>query len=67
MEIASIPNPRKEAEDHYYNATHTGLTDLGLEPHLMTEDVLSDMLGTIIEHRDAIERDKIMPRVKWNK
>jgi len=64
--VKSIPNPRKEAEDHYYNAKHTGLMDLGLKPNLMTEDVLTDMLDRIMKHKDAISEERVMPRVKWN-
>ncbi len=66
VKIKSIPNPRKEKEEHYYNPTHTGLTDLGLKPHLMTDDVLAVMLERIIENRDNIQTDRIMPRVRWN-
>jgi len=67
VKVKSIPNPRKEAEDHYYNAAHTGLMELGLKPNLMTEDVLTDMLDRIVRHKDAISEARIMPRVKWNK
>ena len=66
VKIESIPNPRKEKEEHYYNPTHTGLTDLGLKPHLMTDDVLAVMLERIIENRYNIQTDRIMPRVRWN-
>ena len=31
VEVKSIKNPRKEAEEHYYNAAHSGLIELGLE------------------------------------
>lgn len=67
VEVKSIANPRKEAEDHYYNAAHSGLMDLGLKPNYMTEEVLSGMLEQIIKHKDAISADRIMPRVRWNK
>ena len=66
VQIKSIPNPRKEAEDHYYNAAHSGLMDLGLEPNYMTQEVLIDMLQRIMAHKDAISHDRIMPRVSWN-
>ena len=66
VQINSIPNPRKEAEDHYYNAAHSGLTDLGLKPHFMNEEVLVGMLERILKHKDAINRDRIMPRVSWS-
>ncbi|PWG16159.1 NAD-dependent epimerase/dehydratase family protein [Salibaculum griseiflavum] len=66
VEIKSIPNPRKEKEEHYYNPTHSGLIELGLEPHYMTEGILGAMLERIIENRDRIVTDRIMPRVRWS-
>ena len=65
VEIQSIKNPRKEMEEHYYNPVHSGLTDLGLKPHFMTEEVLSNMISILLTHKDRIEHDKIMPRVRW--
>lgn len=66
VEIKSIPNPRKELEEHYYNPTHSGLQELGLKPNYMTEDVVATMLERIIENKDRIVTDRIMPRVSWN-
>jgi len=65
VEVKAIDNPRKEAEDHYYNAAHSGLMELGLEPHYMTDDVLATMLEQVIRYKDQIDTNKIMPRVKW--
>lgn len=67
VEVKSIPNPRKEMEDHYYNAAHSGLMDLGLEPNYMTTEVLVGMLERIIQGKERIDESKILPRVKWNK
>jgi UDP-sulfoquinovose synthase len=36
VRVQSVPNPRVEAEEHYYNAKCTKLRDLGLEPHLLS-------------------------------
>ena len=47
--IKQIPNPRKEKEDHYYNPVHRGLTDLGLKPTLMTDEVIATMLERVIK------------------
>jgi len=66
VEVKSIENPRKEAEDHYYNAAHSGLMDLGLEPHYMTDDVLAEMLEQVIRYKDKIDTNKILPRVRWS-
>jgi len=64
--IKSIPNPRKEMEEHYYNAKHSGLLDLGLKPHYMTEEVLIDMLKIILPYKRQIDESKVMPRVRWS-
>lgn len=66
VQIKSIENPRKEAEDHYYNTKHSGLIDLGLKPHYMTDDVVADMLEKVIRYKDRIDQRKILPRVKWS-
>jgi UDP-sulfoquinovose synthase len=63
--IGNLPNPRIEAEEHYYNPEHTKLLDLGLEPHPLTSDVIEDLLLRINAHRDRIDPSKIQPRVRW--
>ena len=67
VQVNKIANPRKEKEDHYYNAQSSQLLGLGLKPNLMTDSVLAGMLEKIIKHKDQIETRKIMPRVAWNK
>jgi UDP-sulfoquinovose synthase len=65
VKVESITNPRKEAEQHYYNPAHTGLPDLGLKPRLMTEEVLVGMLELVRQHRDRIRPGIVLPRVRW--
>lgn len=65
--VVHVDNPRKEMEEHYYNARHSGLLELGLKPHFMTEEVLVGMLERIAENRDAIDAKKVMPRVSWRR
>lgn len=64
-EIAQLNNPRIELEDHYFNAVNTKLVDLGLEPHLLTDDVLEGILDSVIKHKNRVINEKIMPNVKW--
>ena len=63
--IQSIPNPRKEAEEHYYNPRYSGLLELGLQPTYLTDELVSNMLEKINEFKDHIDIQKIMPRVRW--
>ena len=66
VSIENLVNPRKEAESHYYNPAHTGLLDLGLQPHLMTDDVVIGMLQMVTEFRDQIRPEIMVPRVRWS-
>jgi UDP-sulfoquinovose synthase len=66
VEIEAIANPRKEREQHYYRPAHTGLIELGLQPHLMSEEVLVAMLEKVQRYADRIDRSRILPRVRWN-
>ena len=67
VEVKSIPNPRREPEEHYYNPSCTGLLDLGLKPHYMTTEVLADMMKIALKYSGNIDNSKIFPRVKWSK
>jgi UDP-sulfoquinovose synthase len=65
VEVRNFPNPRIEAERHYYNATHSKLLDLGLKPHHLGEELVRSMLRIIDCHSNrAIER-AIMPTTRW--
>jgi UDP-sulfoquinovose synthase len=59
------PNPRKELEEHYYNPAHTGLLELGLKPHPLTDEMLSETMRWISSHRDKIVASRIVRNVKW--
>jgi UDP-sulfoquinovose synthase len=65
VEIKRFPNPRIEAERHYYNAANTKLLDLGLEPHLLGEELVRSMLGIIDRYRDRVIERAILPRTQW--
>jgi len=67
VDVKNYPNPRKEAEDHYYNPKHTGLMELGLKPNYLTDDVIYGMLEKIIQYKDNIVSNRILPRISWNK
>jgi UDP-sulfoquinovose synthase len=65
VDVRSIDNPRVEMEEHYYNAKHSKLLDLGLQPHLLSETLVESMFGVIEGHRDRINQDHILPRDSW--
>src|SRR5919199_1297063 len=63
--VENIENPRVEKYDHYYNAKHTGLLDLGLQPHYLGDSLLDSLMNIAIEYRDRIDPDVVMPTVNW--
>jgi UDP-sulfoquinovose synthase len=66
VEVQHIDNPRKEPEEHFYEPVHSGLAELGLQPHLMTSEVLQEMLQEVVRYRDRIDVSRILPRVRWD-
>jgi len=64
--INHLSNPRLEAEEHYYNAKHTKLLDLGLKSHLLDDRTIDYMFAAVRQHHQLVDRNAIMPRVKWH-
>jgi UDP-sulfoquinovose synthase len=67
VEIDHLPDPRVEAESHYYNAKHSKLVDLGLKPHLLSDSLLDSLVNIAIQYRDRIDTSLFMPQVDWRK
>jgi UDP-sulfoquinovose synthase len=65
VDIAEVDNPRTEAAEHYYNPTHTKLLDLGLKPTLLSDDLVTDTLQTLLKYKDRAILDAIAPRTTW--
>jgi len=65
VKINHIENPRKEAEEHYYNPKYTGLIELGLKPHPLTEEVLIGMFEIVEKYKDNINPTCIFRGIKW--
>jgi UDP-sulfoquinovose synthase len=66
VEIQHCENPRVEKEHHYYNAIHTKLLDLGLEPTLLGEELVESMIHTIERYKERVIESSIDPRTRWN-
>jgi UDP-sulfoquinovose synthase len=65
VKINYLENPRKEAEDHYYNPTYQGLIDIGVEPHYLTDDIINGIFEVVEQYRDGIRSDVIFRGIKW--
>jgi UDP-sulfoquinovose synthase len=63
--ISHLKNPRVEQEEHYYNAKHSKLENLGLDPNLLTEKELKEMFLLVKKNTQDVDTDFFLPRVKW--
>jgi UDP-sulfoquinovose synthase len=65
--VEQLPDPRVESEEHYYNAKHSKLIDLGLKPHLLSDSLLDSLMNIAIQYRDRIDTAMFLPQVDWRK
>lgn len=66
VDIDHVKNPRVEMEEHYYNARHTKLLDLGLDPHYLSQTLIDSMMDKIARYRDHIDVTLIPPQTRWS-
>jgi UDP-sulfoquinovose synthase len=65
VSIAHLKNPRIEMEEHYYNAMHSKLVDLGLVPNLLTDAVVDSLLKAVREHASHADPAFANPKISW--
>ncbi len=64
--VHNLPNPRVEKEEHFYNAKHQHLLDLGLQPHQLKSTLIDSVIGTVSRYSDRVDRDVLrQPNVDW--
>jgi UDP-sulfoquinovose synthase len=65
VEVDHLQDPRVEAEEHYYNAKHSKLIDLGLKPHLLSDSLLDSLMNIAIKYRERADASLMLPQVNW--
>src|ERR1700677_3322710 len=65
VEIDYLSDPRVEAEQHYYNAKHSKLIDLGLAPHFLSDSLLDSLIDIAARYKDRMDTALFLPRVNW--
>lgn len=63
--IEHLPNPRVEQEEHYYNAKHQKLLELGLQPHYLSETLISSLMVKAKQFAHRARVETILPEVNW--
>jgi UDP-sulfoquinovose synthase len=65
--IELLDNPRVELEDHYYNVVHSGLAELGLQPHLLSDTLIESLFEITKRHAHRVRPEAMLPTVQWRK
>jgi len=63
--IDHLDPPRVEAQEHYYNAKHSKLIDLGLQPHYLSDALLDSLMNIAVRYQDRVDALQFLPQVKW--
>ena len=66
VKIDHLENPRREAEEHYYNPTYQGLIDIGVTPHYLTDEVMKSMFLIVEKYKENIRKDVIFKGITWD-
>lgn len=69
VQIGNYPNPRVEAEEHYYNPEIKILPSLGFYPKKRLPEEVKIMIKDLLPYKERLERYKhvIPPKTKWKK
>jgi len=67
VEIALLPNPRKEAAENELNVTRERFLGLGLNPTTLSEGLLEEVRDVGKRYADRADLSKIVARSVWNK
>ena len=65
--IEHLENPRVELEEHYYKVTHTGLPELGLVPHLLSDTLIESLFGITKQYVHRVRLEAMRPTVNWRR
>ncbi len=65
--IERLDNPRVEQEEHYYNVVYTGLADLGLEAHLLSDTLIDSLLSITKRYAHRVRPEAMLPTIQWRR
>jgi UDP-sulfoquinovose synthase len=67
VKIEHLDNPRVELENHHYNVVHSGLVELGLEPHLLSDTLIESLFEITKRYAHRVRPEAMVPTIQWRK
>jgi len=61
----NLENPRVEAAQHHYQAANSALLSLGLEPRLLSDAMIADMIESVRRSSDSVQKESLKPTISW--
>jgi UDP-sulfoquinovose synthase len=65
--VEHLANPRVEEEGHHYNVVHSGLVELGLEPHLLSDTLIESLFQITKRYAHRVRPDAMLPTIDWRR
>ncbi len=65
--IEHIENPRVGLENHHYHVVNSGLVELGLEPHLLSDTLIESLFEITKRYAHWVRPEAMIPTVQWRK
>jgi UDP-sulfoquinovose synthase len=63
--ISKLDNPRVELEEHYYNVVYTGLAELGLQAHLLSDTLIESLVAITKRYAHRARPEAMLPTIQW--
>ncbi len=63
--VQHLANPRVEEEGHHYNVVHSGLVELGLEPHLLSDTLIESLFEITKRYAHRVRPEAMIPTIDW--
>jgi UDP-sulfoquinovose synthase len=65
--IEHLANPRVEEEGHHYNVVHSGLLELGLDPHLLSDTLIESLFEITKRFAHRVRPEAMIPTIDWRR
>ena len=67
VEVEHLANPRVEEEGHHYNVVHSGLFELGLDPHMLSDTLIESLFEITKRYAYRVRPEAMIPTIDWRR